>query len=214
MLPHFLWADLVKVMGDLGAHGLPMQSGWFAPHFEFRCPRIGQIAHDGLQLEVRQALEPWLVLGEDSSVGAASRIVDASLERIQVRLVGDVGQRFLVTCNGFRLPLAETGPDERVAGVRYRAWQPMHGFHPTIPPHVPLTLHLVEIRSRRVVAGCRYHATPPSGAPYESLPADAEDARRRRSERFEVLNSDDLVSSVRSLDDASDAPLTLDLRRT
>ena len=135
MLPHFLWADLESVIGDLRDAGLPLDAAWFAPHFEFRFPVLGRDRAGRSSLEVRQALEPWLVLGEQSGPGGTTRTVDSSLERVQVRVQGASRDRYTVTCNGYPLPLASTGAaGEAVAGVRFRAWPASEGFHPTIPP--------------------------------------------------------------------------------
>ena len=110
---------------------------WFDPHFEFRFPLYGTIEQRGIQLEFRQAIEPWHVTGEEASAGGTSRYVDSSLERLQVLANGMVDPRHVVTCNGKRVPLHPTGTNgEFVAGVRYRAWQPPNCLHPTIGTHV------------------------------------------------------------------------------
>src|SRR5262249_44765318 len=63
MLPHFVWQDFEDVIVDLREAGYPLKTEWFAPHFEFRFPFSGDFAVRGLALELRQALEPWHVLG-------------------------------------------------------------------------------------------------------------------------------------------------------
>ena len=73
MLPHFVWQDFEDVMLDMQDHGYPLQADWFAPHFEFRFPTIGQMSHRGIHFELRTALEPWHVLGEVASGGGAVR---------------------------------------------------------------------------------------------------------------------------------------------
>lgn len=65
MLPHFLWLDFCEVIGDLSGAGIAMREELFATHFEFRCPLIGEIVQDGIRLELRSAIEPWYVLGEE-----------------------------------------------------------------------------------------------------------------------------------------------------
>ena len=139
MLPHFLWADFTEVIGNLQEVGLPIELDWFAPHFEFRFPLIGATEASGVTVELRQALEPWHVLGEETAAGGTARYVDNSLDRVQVMVRDGANGRFAVTCNCRGLPLTGTGTfGEKVAGVRYRTWQPASALHPTIPPHVPL----------------------------------------------------------------------------
>ena len=143
-----------------------------------RCPTsssasrvLGAVERAGVALELRQALEPWLVLGEQSGPGGTTRTVDSSLERVQVLVDGPSGDRYVVTCNGYPLPLAPTGaPGEAVAGVRFRAWPAAEGFHPNIAPHVPLTFDMVDTWNGRSIGGCRYHVGA-SGRPQFPGPA-------------------------------------------
>ena len=133
MLPHFCETDFRDVIHDLREAGYPFEFDWFAPHFEFRFPRIGDLEQRDLQIELRTALEPWHVLGEEPGGGGTVRYVDSSLERLQVKARGLVGDRFAITVNGHRVPLHPTGTNgEGVAGVRYRAWQPPVCLQPTI----------------------------------------------------------------------------------
>ena len=39
--------------------GYSLEEKWFAAQLEFRFPKIGSIAAEGVELELRQALEPW-----------------------------------------------------------------------------------------------------------------------------------------------------------
>src|SRR6185295_16025057 len=144
MLPHFLWADFEHIISDLANAGLPLAAQWFVPHFEFRFPVLGTIERAGIALELRRALEPWSVLGEQSTLGT-TRLVDSSLERLQVLVRGISGDRYTVACNGYPLPLTATATvGEAVAGVRFRAWPTSDGLHPNIAPHVPLTFDVID----------------------------------------------------------------------
>lgn len=214
MLPHYLWADLAAVIADLKEAGLPIDLEWFRPHFEFRFPLFGTITADNLTLELRQALEPWHVLGEESAAGGTARYVDSSLERVEVKVKGQTGDRYVVTCNGRPLPLAGTGNwGEAVAGVRYRAWWPPSALHPTIPPHVPLTFDVVDTWSGRSIAGCRYHVAHPGGRNFEVFPINAYEAEGRRLARFDAEGHTAGQMHVRSEAINPDYPVTLDLRR-
>ncbi len=214
MLPHFLWADFTKVIGDLKAAGLPIELEWFVPHFEFRFPRLGSIEAVGVELELRQALEPWHVLGEEGTPGGTARYVDDSLDRVQVRVRGQTGDRYVVTCNGRALPLSPTGTSgEEVAGVRYRAWLPYSCLHPTIQPHVPLTFDIMDTWTGRSLGGCRYHASHPGGRNVETAPVNSYEAEGRRLARFERMGHTAGSAPFAAAEIDPEYPFTLDLRR-
>ncbi|MFN0219322.1 MAG: DUF2126 domain-containing protein [Hyphomicrobium sp.] len=214
MLPHFLWSDFADVVATIRSAGLPMELEWFRPHFEFRFPRYGVIEADNIQLELRQALEPWHVLGESGVVGGTARYVDSSLERCEVKVSGLTGDRYVVTCNGKALPLTPTGTfGEAVAGVRYRAWWPPSALHPTIPTHVPLTFDIVDTWTGRSRAGGRYHVAHPGGRNFEVFPVNAYEAEGRRLARFDDQGHTSGPMTPGPATRNPDYPLTLDLRR-
>ncbi|MGO9475433.1 MAG: DUF2126 domain-containing protein, partial [Rhodomicrobium sp.] len=158
MLPEFVWQDFQDAIADLRDAGFPMEIEWFAPHFEFRFPVYGSVTYDGIELELRQALEPWQVMGEEGAPGGTARYVDSSLERLQVKVRGNLGTRYQVTCNGIKVPLKPAAAHgEAVAGVRFRAWLPSQCLQPTIAPHTPLVFDLVDGWAGRSIGGCRYH---------------------------------------------------------
>ena len=213
MLPHFCETDFREVIGDLREAGYPFEFDWFAPHFEFRFPRIGDLAQRDLQIELRTALEPWHVLGEEAGAGGTVRYVDSSLERLEIKARGLVGDRFAVACNGHRVPLHPTGVNgEGVAGVRYRAWQPPNCLQPTIGVHTPLVFDLVDTWNHRSIAGCTYHVMHPGGRSYTTFPVNAYEAESRRLSRFFRFGH---TPGPMRLPDAArnpDHPFTLDLR--
>jgi uncharacterized protein (DUF2126 family) len=214
MLPHYLWADFSDVVRDLRGAGLPVELDWFRPHYEFRFPRFGGIGAAGVELELRQALEPWHVLGEEGAIGGTARYVDSSVERVQVKARGLTGDRFAVICNGRTVPLAATGTEgEAVAGIRYRAWWPPSALHPTIAPHVPLVIDLFDTWSGRALTGCRYHVSHPGGRSFEVFPVNAYEAEGRRLARFEALGHTAGPMAPSPARPNPDYPLTLDLRR-
>ncbi|MEZ5658756.1 MAG: transglutaminase family protein [Burkholderiaceae bacterium] len=187
MLPEFIWSDLLEVLDDLRAAGFDFDPAWFEPHAEFRFPRFGSFGHGTVAVTVRQALEPWHVMGEEGAVGGTVRYVDSSVERLEVRLSGAPPGRYLVLCNGHQIPLAATGRDgDVVGGVRFRAWQPPSSLHPGIGIDAPLTFDLHDTWQGRSVAGCTYHVGHPAGRNFEVFPVNAYEAEGRRLARFEA----------------------------
>jgi uncharacterized protein (DUF2126 family) len=214
MLPHFVAEDLRDVVHDLQGDGYAFQLEWFAPFIEFRFPRYGTVSYQGVQLELRQALEPWHVLGEEVQAGATARYVDSSVERMQVKVEGMIHARHVVTCNGRPLPLVATGRHgEFVAGVRYRAWQPPSALHPTIKVHTPLTFDVVDMWSGRSLGGCTYHVAHPGGRNYERFPVNANEAEARRVARFTAHGHTPGPTEVSPERPSEQFPCTLDLRR-
>jgi uncharacterized protein (DUF2126 family) len=213
MLPHFVWQDLGDVIADLVARGYALRADWFAPHFEFRFPRFGAVQHQGMTLELRQALEPWHVMGEEGVIGGTVRYVDSSLERLQVRVAGFDTERYRVTCNRRTVPLvATTVPGELVGGVRFRAWQPAACLHPTIPVDAPLVFDLYDRWNGRAVAGCTYHVAHPGGRNFEHFPVNANEAESRRLSRFQPFGHSDGDYPEPGAHRPGEFPTTLDLR--
>ena len=213
MLPHFCQTDFADVINDLREAGYPFQAEWFAPHFEFRFPRIGDLEQRDLQIELRTALEPWHVLGEEPGGGGTVRYVDSSLERLQVKARGLVGDRFAVTCNGHRVPLHPTGTTgEGVAGVRYRAWQPPICLQPTIRVHAPLRFDLYDTWNQRSLGGCTYHVAHPGGRNSDTFPVNSYEAESRRLARFFRHGHQQGKFTPQPPTVNPDFPFTLDLR--
>jgi len=185
MMPHHVWADIRDVVADLNEHGIPFQLEWLAPFEEFRFPHYGNMDIGDINLELRWAIEPWHVLGEEIGSFGTSRYVDSSVERLQVKLTGLTPERYTLACNGRRVPLRSTGRHgEYVAAVRYRAWQPPSALHPKIGVHAPLVFDLIDTWNGRSVGGCTYHVTHPGGRSYDSFPVNAFEAESRRVSRF------------------------------
>lgn len=214
LLPHFVWSDFSDVLSDLNRAGFAFDREWFKPHFEFRFPVIGNLQKDNIELELRSAIEPWYVLGDEPAGGGTVRFVDSSVERIQVLVSGLTGSRHVVTCNGRRVPLHPTGMQgQYVAAVRYRAWWPASCLHPTIPLHTPLVFDILDRWTERSVGGCTYHVAHPAGRNYETFPVNSYEAEARRVARFFPMGHTPGSVAIPSVEENSFFPLTLDLRR-
>ncbi len=221
LLPHFLIHDIAQVAADLRAHGINFDTSWLDPFTEFRFPRVGTAVYDGVEIELRGAIEPWNVLGEESTGGGTARYVDSSVERVQVRLVGADRHRYIVTANGYPIPLLATdNPDIQVGGVRFRAWQPPSALHPTITVDSPLRFELVDCTTGQSKGGCTYHVAHPGGRSYDTPPVNAVEAESRRGRRFEAtgftpgtIDMADLREKQARQSTDLGAPGILDLRR-
>ena len=214
MLPTFVQMDFDDVMAELRGAGFAFDSAWFAPHFAFRFPLVGQVAAQGMEITLRNALEPWHVMGEEGSPGGTVRYVDSSLERLEVRVTGFNDNRYVLTVNGEAMPLQPTGRiGEYVCGVRYRAWQPPSALHPTIGVDAPLTLDVVDRWHQRSLGGCRYHVAHPGGRNYDVFPINAYEAESRRLARFFRFGHTPGRMDVKPATPSRELPFTLDLRR-
>jgi len=214
MLPHFVARDFQEVIEELNDAGFPLEQEWFNSHFEFRFPLVGQITQRDIHIELRQAIEPWNVLGEEPAGGGTVRHVDSSVERLQVTVRGMTNPRHVLACNGRRVPLHPTGtPGEYVAGVRFRAWQPPSCLHPTIGVHAPLVFDLVDSWNDRSIGGCTWHVAHPGGRSYEDFPVNAYAAESRRASRFYPMGHTGGRMKAPAEELNRDFPYTLDLRR-
>lgn len=218
LLPTFVWMDMQDVLSEMRMEGYAFDSAWFAPHFEFRFPIAGEVQALGMELTLRNALEPWHVMGEEGAAGGTVRYVDSSLERIEAKVTGMNESRYVITVNGRALPMQSTGTaGEFVAGVRYRAWQAPSALHPTIPVHAPLTFDILDTWMGRSVAGCQYHVAHPGGRNYVTFPVNAYEAESRRLARFFRMGHSpgrlQVPPATINVPGSREFPFTMDLRR-
>ena len=217
LLPTFVQLDFHDVLAEMRLAGYAFDDAWFAPHFEFRFPLVGEVRAMGVELTLRNALEPWHVMGEESSPGGTVRYVDSSLERIEARVTGMNPSRYVVTVNGKALPMQPTGvTGEFVSGVRYKAWNPPSALHPGIGVHAPLTFDIVDTWMNRSLGGCQYHVTHPGGRNYDTFPVNAYEAESRRMARFFRMGHTpgklQVPPATINVPGSREFPYTLDLR--
>ncbi|MDQ4109518.1 MAG: transglutaminase family protein, partial [Actinomycetota bacterium] len=220
LLPHGCVRDIEEVVADLRRHGIPFESQWLAAYAEFRFPRIGLAKVGDIELELRQAIEPWNVLGEEATESGTARYVDSSVERVQISARGIDLDRQLVTCQGVPVPLTPTSvPDTFYAGVRFKAWSPWSSLHPSIDAQAPLHFDVVDIASETSLGGATYHVVHPGGRSYDHPPVNANEAEARRASRFEARGHTSGRLDVAEMRERAargttpDNPHTLDLRR-
>jgi uncharacterized protein (DUF2126 family) len=214
MLPHYVQQDFAGVIEELGQLGVRLEQDWFAPHLHFRFPKIGDVTVQGTTLELRHALEPWHVLGEEPAAGGTVRYVDSSVERLQAKVSGWVDERFVLACNGSRVPLTRTEiAGEYVGGVRFKAWNPPSALHPTVRAQTPLVFDIYDRWTGRSLGGLTHHVSHPGGRSYERFPVNANEAEARRRARFFPFGHTPGTMAEPVSVAAPEYPRTLDLRR-
>ena len=239
LIEHYVREDIKDIVDQLNRAGYPFEENWFDPFFEFRFPLHGMVEINNIHLELRAAIEPWNVLGEEMTGGGTARYVDSSVERIQVKVNHFIEERFVLTCNGVKVQLNNTGvKGEYVAGVRYKAWNPYSSLHPTIEADTPLVFDIVDTWNKRSIGGCTYYIAHPGGRSYDSYPVNSFEAESRRINRFwefghtqgdisekEIINQDSTGSKTVKKQGSSkkfnykelpvnfEFPYTLDLRK-
>jgi uncharacterized protein (DUF2126 family) len=214
MLPYYVQQDFTDALEELAMLGFPLDPAWFEPHFAFRFPKIGDVTVLGATLELRHALEPWHVLGEESSAGGTARYVDSSAERLQARVTGWVEERFALACNGVELKLCGTGTvGDYVGGVRFKAWNPPSALHPALPAQTPLIFDIYDRWTGRSLGGLTHHVAHPGGRNYETFPVNANEAEARRRARFFPFGHTPGPASAPVRVFSAEYPTSLDLRR-
>jgi uncharacterized protein (DUF2126 family)/transglutaminase-like putative cysteine protease len=214
LLPYYMWRDFEDVLAHLAAHGVALPTEAYRPFVELRCPLVGTLDVAAARVEVRNAIEPWHVLGEEATQTGTARYVDSSMERIEIRTHGLDEERYLIAVNGYTLPMRRAaGRDVRVGGVRFRAWCPPHALHPHLGIHHPVRIDVVDTWARRGVVGGAYHVWHPEGQGFDAPPLTRVEATARRAQRFTLEGPTPWPLRARHADPHPEQPYTLDLRR-
>ena len=217
MLPHFVWADFLGVLGDLNWAGYAFSGirNGSLRNWPSASRSTARSSKGDVGLELRHALEPWHVMGEEGGGAGTVRFVDSSVERLQVLADGFNPERHIVTCNRRALPMTPTG------GFLRRRWPASasacpklpSGLHPTLAAvNAPLTFDLVDRANNRSLGGCVYHVAHPGGRSYDTFPVNAFEAQARREARFEAQGHSPGVVKPPLVEAVDEFPLTLDLR--
>jgi uncharacterized protein (DUF2126 family) len=213
MLPHYVWEDFREVLDVLKSGGYPLQPEWFEPFLAFRFPECGRAQIGNATIEVRSALEPWPVMGEEPAGGGVSRSVDATVERVQVIATGLDSGRYILACNGRRVPLSPTRKaGVEVAGVRFKAWAQSSSLHPKLPVQAPLVFDVIDVAQEKSLGGCTYHVAHPGGRSFETFPVNENEAEGRRIARFEARGHTPGKVKIPPHEENAEFPSTLDLR--
>ena len=214
LLPYYLWRDFADVLDHLDRHGMALPGDAFTPFVELRCPLVGSLAVGDARVELRNALEPWHVLGEETTRTGTARYVDSSMERVEIRTRGLDPERYAIVVGGAELTLrAAAERDVQVAGVRFRAWAPPHALHPHLGIHHPLRVDVIDTWAKRGVAAGAYHVWHPEGRAFDAPPLTRVEAAARRAQRFTLEGPPPWPVHARRVEPHREQPYTLDLRR-
>lgn len=185
MLEHYVRQDINEIVAELQEAGYAFEKSWFDAFIEFRFPVLGKTQLGDMTLELRWAIEPWNVLGEEVTSTGTARYVDSSVERVQLKINGWNDDRYIMACNEVKIPMKATGKaGQYVAGIRYKAWAPPSALHPTIGVDTPLTFDVIDTWNNKSIGGFTYHVAHPGGRNYETLPVNSMEAEARRHTRF------------------------------
>jgi uncharacterized protein (DUF2126 family)/transglutaminase-like putative cysteine protease len=214
LLPYWMWRDFEDVLAFLAARGLPLDADGYRPFVDLRCPLVGHLQASDVRVELRNAIEPWNVLGEEQSATGTARYVDSSLERIEIRVEGLIPERHAILVNGHALPLRPTERDGLfVGGVRFRAWAPPHSLHGHIGIHHPLHVDVLDRWAKRSLGACTYHVWHPEGRGFVAPPLTRFEAAARRQQRFTRGDQSPFPISWSQAEPPGEVPYTMDLRR-
>lgn len=213
MLPHYIREDFQDVLSFLEAGGYGLKLDWFEPFFAFRFPECGRIQVGDATLTLRSALEPWPVMGEEPVGGGVSRSVDATVERLEVKVERLTPSRHIIACNGRRVPMNSTRENGVfVGGVRFKAWSQPSSLHPRLPVQAPLVFDVFDMTNERSIGGCTYHVAHPGGRSFETFPVNENEAEGRKLARFEMRGHTPGKTPAPPLETNPEFPHTLDLR--
>jgi len=187
---------------------------WFDGFFNWRFPILGEVAVRGMRLQLQTALEPWPVLAEDMGNRGTARYVDSSTERVQVKLLGALSNRYALFCNDHQVPLVDDPENNaKIGAVRFTSKLFAHRIHPGLKMDSPLIFDIVDTWHDKSIGGCRYAAMPANEEIWQHLPINAREAESRRQARFLSYGHTPGDFKGREPIKNPDYPNLLDLRR-
>ncbi len=214
-LPCFLLQDLRGVLADLDAATFGLAVVIKHLLLDHANRELGTHVCGPCQLTLRRAVEFWPLIGDAASQESqGARLIDGSTQRIELLLCGDA-PGWEIQYQGFRieLPVAQDAQGKvQVLGLRYRAFVPAIGLHPTFAAKASLQLVLLN-RSLNLAYRLELHEWHPAGLPYNGLPKDEAEAANRRRERLSVVAMADMPPAQPDAPKSARTPWCIDLRQ-
>ncbi|MDB6055433.1 MAG: dehydrogenase, partial [Verrucomicrobiales bacterium] len=212
-LPYFLRTDLQYVIDYLNARGFAFDPKWYTEHLDFRFPTITTFNTGDVVWELRQAIEPWPVMGEaPMGNGTTARTVDASTDRLQLTAINLGNKSLTAAVNGLMIPLQMQPDGCAVAGIRYRLFNTDNGLQPQVKAHIPLQFTILKADTLQIVHAFNYINWKAEKGDYDGLPVNEEEARARVTQRL-VAQPGLIGQKSIATQTERRVPFTLDLRR-
>ncbi|MCC6151768.1 MAG: transglutaminase family protein [Planctomycetes bacterium] len=220
-LPFFLKRDLQDVLASLGAESLGLAPPITELLLDDNDRAFGTFELGACVLTLKRAVEFWPLVGDAASQESrGARLMDSSSQRLELVLrarsgkPADLGNWVLCAGGVQYTPSSATDAsgEALVTGIRYRAFVPQIGLHPTVLAQTPLKCLLLDT-SRQEAHVLTLHEWRPDGQAYPELPTSELDSARRRNERVRIAPIAWPGTSLPPPPPGALSPWCLDLRR-